>query len=129
AIGGAREASALQRRNQPFRHLGDEATAGSLERRTDQKSVATDRLHHLPHAFGDRVPGPDKLQAGFRRLEPLHGKLAQRLSTAPLGELVQRPLLAIGRQMRQRFVQWELREVDVGDAGYSSKRTLDERRR
>ncbi len=64
----------------------------------DQEPVAADRLHRLAHPLRHRVGGADEIHLGPRSTEPLHGKLAQRFSGAPLGEFVERPLFAVGGQ-------------------------------
>src|SRR3984885_13495074 len=103
SIGGAGQAAALQRGNQPLRYLIDETATGALKRRADQESVATDRLLHQAHAFGHRIRRADELQFWFHRLEAFHRELAQCLAATPLGEFVGRSLLAVRCQMCETF--------------------------
>src|SRR5260370_18323348 len=91
-IGGADQAAALQRRNQTLGDLDDNPAAGPLERRADQEPVTTDRRHRLAHPLRHLVGGADEVEPA---VIPLGSELAQGLAAAPLGEFVERPLLAI----------------------------------
>ena len=57
--------------------------------------------------------------------KPFLRKLPQRLAAAPLSELVERSLLAVRRQMRQRRIKVEAGKINVGDGANGRQRGFD----
>ncbi len=71
------------------------------------------------------LTGPPEIHLRPGRPEPLHRKLPQRLAAAPLGELVERTLLAVGGQPWQRLVEVLLgKSISVTVAVLSSARSM-----
>ena len=87
----------------PF--LIDKTPADALKRRADQKPVAADLLHRLPHAVGHFIRRADQIESA---VEPFRCELPQSLAAVPLREFIERALLAIGCDTRQRLVEIEL---------------------
>src|SRR6266446_1471908 len=89
---GPHQPAALQRRHQPLADLVDVAAADPLERRADQEAVAADLLDRLAHPLGDRIRGPDQVEAVVKTFGR---ELPQGFAAAPLLELIQRARLTI----------------------------------
>jgi hypothetical protein len=101
----AHQATALQCRDEAF---GDPRRIASMASRMRSAAVSGEPTKSISG------PGAPKRS------------IARWLAGAPPGELVERTLLAVGGQPRQRLVEIAFGKVDVGDRGGAGQRTLDE---